>query len=255
MIVVNCEQGSPEWHEARAGVITASMFVVARQKVGTLTDQQAKYVEAIQSGAQPKEAALFAGYKTKPSSSAIERALAGEEVGEYSDAAKDYAFRLAIERINGTPLDEGFETFAMRRGHDLEPFARAEHEAQSGLIVDRAGFILTDDESFGCSADGLIGNDSGAEYKCFIDPSRVRKFHIDNDPGEVFDQAQGCMWITGRKTWHIGMYCPALKNAGRQLWWKEFPRDDNYIDAMESDLWQFKLMVDDLEKQLRSEAA
>uniref|UniRef100_A0AAU8GT84 Transcriptional regulator SutA RNAP-binding domain-containing protein n=1 Tax=Pseudomonas phage PACT201 TaxID=3230130 RepID=A0AAU8GT84_9VIRU len=24
------------------------------------------------------------------------------------------------------------------------------------------------------------------------------------------DQVQGCMWITGRKFWHVGMYCPAL---------------------------------------------
>jgi hypothetical protein len=254
MIVVTCEQGSQEWHEARAGVITASMFCIARQKVGALTDQQAKYVEAIRSGLDQKEAMLAAGYKAKPSSATIERAIAGEKVGDYSDAAKDYAFRLAIERINLKPLDEGFETFAMRRGHELEPLARAEHEVQSGLMVDRVGFVLTDDEVFGCSADGFIGNDSGAEYKCFMDPSRVRKFHIDNDPGEVFDQAQGCMWITGRKTWHIGMYCPALENVGKQLWWKEFPRDEAYIEAMENDLIEFKSLVDQQEKLLRSAA-
>ena len=34
MKIYHCDQGSPEWHQARAGVITASMFKVARQKVG-----------------------------------------------------------------------------------------------------------------------------------------------------------------------------------------------------------------------------
>lgn len=255
MIVIECPQGSPEWHKARAGVITASMFPVVRQKVGMLTDQQRIYVDAIRGGLDQKDAMARAGYKAKPSASSIDRAIAGEKVGDFSDVAKKYAFALAIERINGEPLDEGFETFAMRRGHELEPFARAEHERQSGLEVDHAGFILTDDSAFGCSADGLIGQHSGAEYKCFIDPERLYRFHIENDASEVFDQAQGCMWITGRKTWHIGMYCPALKNVDKQLWWREFPRDDNYIEAMEADLWEFKLLVDGFEAQLRSKAA
>ncbi|MNV81692.1 hypothetical protein D3C71_1753710 [compost metagenome] len=63
------------------------------------------------------------------------------------------------------------------------------------------------------------------------------------------------MWITGRKWWHIGMYCPLLKPVGRQLWWREFKRDDDYIEQLEQDLWEFKLLVDGYEKQLRSQAA
>ncbi|AOE60405.1 hypothetical protein QZH45_14320 [Pseudomonas corrugata] len=35
-----------------------------------------------------------------------------------------YAFELAVERIGGAPLDGGFETWQMRRGHELEPEAR-----------------------------------------------------------------------------------------------------------------------------------
>ncbi|WP_425526516.1 YqaJ viral recombinase family protein [Xanthomonas oryzae] len=93
--------------------------------------------------------------------------------------------------MSGEPLDEGFETFAMRRGHELEPYARAELEVQTGLMVQRAGFVLTDDGAFGASADGLIGDDDGVELKCFIDPLRLRRFHIDNDASEVFEQAQG----------------------------------------------------------------
>lgn len=255
MIVVKCEQGSSEWYWARAGAITASMFHIARQRVGELTEQQQRYVDAIRGGESEASARALAGYKSTPRSETIQRALDGEEVGEPSEAARNYAFRLAVERISGQPLDEGFETWAMRRGHELEPEARMEHEMQTGLVVERAGFVTTSDGAFGASADGLIGDDGGSEYKCFIAPEKLRAFHIDNDASGVMDQVQGCMWITGRKWWHLGLYCPALEPVGRQLWWREFQRDDDYIERLESDLWRFKLLVDEYEEKLRSEAA
>lgn len=255
MLIINCAQGSEEWHAARAGVITASMFGVARKKVNCLTEQQQAYVNAIRRGCDEKAAMATAGYKAKPKSELIERAIAGESVGDYSDAAKDYAFRLAIERISGQPLDEGFETWSMRRGHELEPAARMEHEMQTGLIVQRAGFIVTEDNAFGCSADGLIEEDGGSEYKCFVAPERLRAFWIDNDITSVKDQVQGCMWLTGRKWWHLGLYCPALAPVGKQLWWRRFDRDEQYIEQLEEDLLEFKNLVDQNEVLLRKEAA
>ncbi|MFL3932299.1 hypothetical protein LER98_32380, partial [Pseudomonas aeruginosa] len=33
MIIITCDQGSPEWHQARAGCITASMFGDARARL------------------------------------------------------------------------------------------------------------------------------------------------------------------------------------------------------------------------------
>lgn len=255
MIIIQCPQGSPEWHAARAGCITASMFSIARSRVGCLTGQQQAYVDLVLGGSSEKDAAKGAGYASVPRSQGITKALAGESVGDWSDAAKDYAFRLAIERISGEPLDEGFETWAMRRGHELEPDARMEHEMQTGLLVQEAGFITTDDGLFGASADGLIDEHSGAEYKCFVDPSRLRQFHIHNDASAIFDQAQGCMWITGRKEWHIALYCPALKPANKQLWHRVFPRDDNYIEALEQDLVSFNRLVEEYQSILESEKA
>lgn len=255
MIIVNCAQGSPEWLQARAGVVTASMFSTARAKVNGLNTQQKKYVDAMLTGLGETKAMELAGYKAGPKAEVVQRALDGETVGEPSNAALTYAFELAVERIGGAPLDGGFETWQMRRGHELEPEARMEHEIQTGLIVQQVGLVKTDDGVFGASADGFIGEDGGSEYKCFLAPDKLRAFHIDNDASDVIDQVQGCMWITGRKWWHIGMYCPLLKPVGRQLWWREFKRDDDYIEKLEADLWQFKLLVDGYEKQLRSKAA
>lgn len=181
------------------------------------------------------------------------RLKTGPNKGEFSSKAKDYAFRLAIERISGEPLDEGFETWAMERGRELEPEARLEHEMQAGVVVQRAGFVLTDDGVFGASADGLIGEDGGSEYKCFVSPERLRMILIDGDTSELVDQVQGCMWITGRRWWHIALYCPALRSIGKALWWRKVIRDDDYIEAMEADLMAFARHVDAIELVLRSQ--
>ena len=44
---------------------------------------------------------------------------------------------------------------------------------------------------------------------------------------------------------------PALAAVGRQLWWQEFKRDEAFIEQLEQDLWDFKLLVDYYETQLR----
>ncbi len=206
-------QGSPEWHAARAGVITASMFRVAREKLKT-----------------------------------------GPNKGQPSSAARNYAFRLAIERISGEPLDEGFETWQMRRGHELEPDARRAHEMHAGVVVEQVGFITTPDGKFGASADGLIGNDGGAEYKCLVSPEALRDTLLGNDISDYTDQVQGGLWLSGRQWWDFCIYCPALAQIGRELSRWRVTRDDDWIEEMERDLIEFERLVCFYEAELRKPA-
>lgn len=251
-IVNYSAQGTDDWKRARAGVITASMFKTARERIGGLTAQQSELVAAIRTGMALDAAAAKVGYKTKPRlTETVQRAIDGLPVGDFSEAAKNYAFRLAIERISSEPLDEGFETWAMKRGHELEPMARAAHEQHADLLVEPCGFVTTIDSAFGASADGLIATDGGAEYKCLIDPLRLRTSLIDNDISEFMDQVQGGMWITGRTWWDFCIYCPALASIGRDFTRWRVPRDDDYINTMETELLEFKQLVDSNEAALR----
>lgn len=253
MKLIICDQGSEAWHQARCGCITASMFKIARQRVGGLTDQQQAFVDAIRAGESDAVAAITAGYKTKPRrTETVDRAIKGLPIGDFSEAAKNYAFKLAIERLGGVLLDEGFETWQMRRGHDLEPAARERHEDMAGVLVDRAGFVTTDDGLFGASADGLIEYDGGSEYKCLVSPEGLRDVLLGEDISEFIDQVQGCMWITGRKWWHFGLYCPPLAAIGKDFFWREIRRDDNYIEAMEQDLIEFNRLVIGYQRKLKA---
>lgn len=212
MILHHAPQGSPEWKAARAGVISASNFKLLR-----------------------------ADAKLK----------SGPSKGDYSSATKDYAFRLAIERISGVPLDEGFETWSMARGHELEPVARMKHEASTGLMVETVGFVTSDDGRFGASADGLIDDDGGAEYKCFVSPEKLREILLYANVSEVMDQCQGGMWLTDRKWWDFCLYCPALEAIGRDLTRFRLQRDDDYIERLVGDLIAFENLVSEYEASLR----
>lgn len=256
MIIHDHEQSSPDWFRCRAGAITASMFSAVRAKVGMLTEQQQKYVDAKLAGKSDAEAKELAGYKAAPTSTTIQKALAGEKIGEWSDAAKNYGFRLACERIAGRALaDDQFETFAMRRGKELEESCRLRHESDINTIVDLAGFVTTEDGHFGCSADSLVNDDGGAEYKCFYSPEKLRPILLDDDWGDVADQVQGCLWITGRKWWDQCLFIPALDTIGRDFTRRRVNRDDNYIDAMERDLVEFDKYVIEIETKLRKTGA
>jgi hypothetical protein len=254
VIVVDCEQGSPEWFRARSGACTASMFSEVRKRVGALTDQQAAYVDAILSGMDEKAAREVAGYKSAPKSESIAKALRGEQVGDFTDAAKAYAFRLAVERISGEPLDEAdrFETYAMRRGREMEPEARKVHEFQCDVIVDPCGLVLTEDRKFGASADGLIGADGGAEYKCLMDPTRIRNVILQRDLSDFTDQVQGGLWLTGRRWWDFCLYVPALAAIGKSITVFRVERDEAYIERLEADLLAFDALVCEYEARLRA---
>lgn len=214
MIVHRVDQGTPEWHAARAGCITASNFKLARQRLKT-----------------------------------------GPNKGDFTEATKDYAFRVAIERIAGSPLEEGFETWQMRRGHDLEPMARMEHEIETGVVVEQVGFVTTDDRMFGASADGFINDDGGAEYKCFVAPEKLRAILLTGDTSDVIDQCDGGMWITGRLWWDFCLYCPALKPIERALTIHRIERNDDRIESLEKDLMAFAELVSEFEQKLRQKAA
>lgn len=212
---INCEQGSEEWHRARAGCITAS-------KVKDIRD----------------------------------RLKSGANKGDFNKDAKDLAFKLAIERVTGLPIDDDeFSPWQAARGQRLEPEARAAHEVKAGVMVMPMGFIRTTDGKFGVSVDGLIGDDEGSEYKAFLAPSKLRLIIAEGDWGDVKDQAQFSMAVTGRKRWHLGMYCPQLDVIGRALTLTVMARDETHIEAMWADLLAFDKLVESYRAALMDKPA
>jgi exodeoxyribonuclease (lambda-induced) len=205
MNFVECQQGTPEWYAARAGVITASCFADA---VGTTS-----------------------------------RSSGLRKAGEPTAAAERYAADLAIERISGKPHGEPVKAWVLERGHEMEAAARMIYEARTGAFVTEAGICKSEDGLFGYSTDGLVDDDGLIEIKAPIDSAKILHIIRTGDVSDYVHQMQGGMWITGRKYCDFIMYVPDLAPVGKDLYVQRILRDDEFIDSMVEQLARFERMV------------
>lgn len=212
MIFIYCAQGTPEWHAARCGVITASRFKDACERL------------------KPKKDQL---------------------VGECSKEMIKYACQVAIERIAGSSVDEVYQTWQMSRGHDLETPARMEYESVTGNLASEAGIVLTEDSLFGYSTDGFVDKNGMIEIKCPASSEKIVSMWKTGDVSEYIHQIQGGMWITGREWCDFIMYAPQLQSVGKQLYLKRICRDEDFISRLEAQLVEFAGMVEENEAILR----
>lgn len=218
MITLNHPQGSENWLNARCGVITASRFTDARKK--------------------------------------LSKASGDRKAGDPHGDAVRYAWTVAVETIARQPLDDTFVNYAMRRGRDLEPQARAVYEARCNAWIEEVSLVLTDDQRFGYSADGFRDDDGLIEIKCPLSAEKIGEVwaHPERAHLEYLDQINGGLWITGRKYCDLIVYCPWLTPVGKDLFVKRIHRDEAAIEALESDLVSFMKLVDANLEVLRSPA-
>lgn len=194
MKFIQCQQGSPEWHQARTGVITASCFGDA---VSVLT-----------------------------------RASGKRKAGDFSSASDKYAADLAIERISNKPYGAPVKAWTLERGHEMERLARMAYEARTGEMANEAGLVLTEDDLFGYSTDGFVGDDGLIEIKAPVDSLIITDILDTGNVSDYMHQMQGGMWITGRKWCDFIMYVPDLEPVNKHLYVKRIHRDDDFIDDM-----------------------
>lgn len=158
--------------------------------------------------------------------------------GAPSKKCLDYAMDVAREREGGEPL-QAFANGAMRIGTEQEPYARAVYERKTGRIVEEAGFITTPDRLFGVSVDGLVGDDGIIEIKTMVSSDTLFTAFVNGDISAYLDQCNGAMWLLGRKWVDLVLW---VHDLGRMKVIR-IERDDNQIEALESDLMEFERMT------------
>jgi hypothetical protein len=165
---------------------------------------------------------LRAGIPTASNASRI--VTAGLKV---SAASRKYVCWLIAESIIG-PCDE-CDTKFMQRGSDMEAEAIRWYEWDQDVKVKRVGFITVDDGTFGCSPDGLVGDDGGLEIKC---PGAG--VHVENILGmstQYMPQVQACMWVCERDWWDLLSFNPRMPRVIVRV-----KRDDEYISRLRAAL-------------------
>lgn len=132
--------------------------------------------------------------------------------GELSRSADDYICELIAQRyyVGEDDSMEAYQTAAMRNGVMLEPHARAWYEFAADVSVSRVGFIISDCGRFGCSPDGLIGDDGGLEVKCPGGKTHIRYLLDGVLPAKYKPQVHASLAISGRMWWDFVSYCRGL---------------------------------------------
>lgn len=165
MKILDHQQGTLEWLEARRGVPTSSEF----------------------------------------------SSICSAVKGEYSTGADGHINRLIGElydpRFNEV---EPYMSASMKNGQLLEPQARSYYEWKRSADVQQVGLCLDDKGRFGCSPDGLVGEEGGLECKCPAAKTHVGYLRAGTLPDAYKQQVHGSLIVTGRDWWDFLSYCEGL---------------------------------------------
>lgn len=161
-----------------------------------------------------------------------------------------YLRKVLAERLTGK-VSESYSNKHMERGQEQEPMARMAYEALRDVQVRQVGFIQHDELMLGCSPDGLIGKDGGAEIKSALPHIHVETLLCGSYPAEHKAQVQGNIWLAERDWWDFCSYCPDMPRP-RRLYIFRVQRDEAYIKALEVETLTFLNEVEEKLKRINA---
>lgn len=206
-IYADLEQGSPEWLQARCGVVTASVIgqLITSSKPGADDYDCPRCFEPAGFpciSVAAKELKLLKVMHSERFAVAAETNAAPILSVAMTDTAQAAILRLAAERIS-SHVEDTFTTWDMQRGHDDEPKARDEYEQRHDVTVDEIGFMTRtiDGVTIGYSPDGLVADDGLIECKSRRQATQLAHW-INGDkpsvPAENMAQLQTGLLVSGR---------------------------------------------------------
>ena len=162
----------------------------------------------------------------------------------------DYLTDLVLERLTGNQ-QEFYQNEAMQWGTDTEPQARMAYEAETGNLVDELGFIDHPTiANFGCSPDGVVGEDGLIEIKCPNSKTHLSTLLSGKAPSKYIPQMQTQMAVMNRQWCDFVSFDPRLPED-LQLFVIRVNRDDEYIAKLEEEVSIFLEEVDETVTKLK----
>jgi putative phage-type endonuclease len=173
----------------------------------------------------------------KVTASRVADILAKTKTGA-SASRNNYLIELALQRVTKT-IEPSYTNSAMEWGTQTEPQARVAYEVATHNFVDQVAFVDHPTiEWFGCSPDGLVGDDGLIEIKCPNSATHWEYYKSKEPPKKYWIQMQAQMAVTGRKWCDFVSFDPRMPERS-QLLVVNVPRDSEFILFMEAEIKQF----------------
>lgn len=171
----------------------------------------------------------------------------GKDKREMGQVAKSHISEKAVELLTDFDTDDSdYVSTAMQWGLDHESDAVQAIASLKGFKPYMTGqaqeFIESACGHYGCTPDGLIGDNSGLEIKC--PNSSTHMIYMDVTDAEslkaieskYYWQVQGSMLVTGRLNWWFASYDPRFTNDSLKLTTALIERNESDIDALKARL-------------------
>ena len=189
----------------------------------------------------------FAARLDIPTASEFKKIITSK--GKPSDQALGYAYTLAAARLSGI-RDKSFSSAATEEGIRREEESRMVYAMLRETEVRQVGFCLEDGGRWGCSPDGLVGDDGLVEFKNPTGKVAI-KYLVDNKiPTKYFVQVQGQMFVTGRDWCDFCSYYPGLPTLIVRV-----ERDEKFIGLLEEALIKFSDKLDEVCTEIKRRRA
>ncbi len=172
-----------------------------------------------------------------------------------SASRANYRAQLIAERMTGEPCEDGFESAAMRRGTEQEPFARGAYEAHAELLIDQVGIVYHHSIPLAAaSPDGLVGADGGVEIKCPNTSTHIETILRGEVPTKYVLQMHWGMACTKRSWWDFVSFDNRLPEP-LSLFVKRLHRDEDEIARIEAEVLRFNAEIDEYIEKLTRKVA
>lgn len=237
-ILPELQQGTPDWHDQRRGMVTASvvdkLIVVGPPDATTVACPTCKVDEgscvSMAASKEPKVIKTIHPARTE----AVGNLPPVVGVAD-NETSRGLTETLVAERIAGW-TEETPMTSDMWRGVDSEPYARdvyAEHHGD----VEQVGFMVRDDWGFqiGYSPDGLVGDDGLIEIKAPRAKTHLRTVLSGKVPAYNMAQLQTGLLVSGRAWVDFIPYC-----GGLPLWSTRVYPDPAWHEAIVAAVAKFE---------------
>jgi hypothetical protein len=217
MNILDCEQGSAVWFEARLGCVTSSRI---------------------------DDAISFLKRKSKD-----------KQKGDETAARERMRMELVCELLSGKASDHYVSKW-MEEGKEKEPLARTAYELERNVYVEQVGFVFHPTIKLaGASPDGLVGDDGLVEFKCPKLSTHLRYIMNGFVPSEYVPQMFWQMACSGgERKWNDFVSYVSEPKLPKELRTFIAPRlhwNQEIIDIMNSGVEQFNLEVQDMLMKLK----
>ena len=177
-----------------------------------------------------------------------------KRTGEKLSSWDALIWQVVTERMTGKQ-EEGIDSFSLRWGREVEPFAREAYELETGLIVTESPFVNHPKYPFaGCSPDGLVGTDGGIEMKSPKDSKIHLQRFLTGMPDDIRPQVQGFLWVCERDWCDFVSYDPRQQPKFQMLRIRII-RDEEFIRLIEQSVLEAEEAAQQLQARLERIAA